>query len=137
MVDPTPVPSEEAIYRFGMDSVSVGDSVDSINGITTDYTTLGQDVFIKHTVADSKVSGTEACMIKDGILQCLKPGDYTSTNETLLNIFGNDACEVGDFGTRCKAEVVSVLAIPDGDIYVYSGTADCDIYADGSSECFG
>lgn len=128
--------SDKFVYRYGMDTVEIGTSLDSINGATEDYNTLGHNVFVKHKIVDSKVASTEACFIKNGV-HCLKPGEYETTKSTLVSIFGADACEVDDTKTRCKEEVISILAIPEGDVYVYSGTEDCDIYNDGSSECFG
>ncbi|MCI9585614.1 MAG: hypothetical protein HFH45_03155 [Bacilli bacterium] len=132
----TPPTNEKVVYRYSMDEVRIGDTLDSLNNITDDYNTLGHNVFIKHTIVDEKVSNSEVCFVKNG-LHCLSKGEYETTKTTLTNLFGTDACEIKDTATRCENDNISVLAIPEGDIYLYSDAEDCDLMSDGSTQCFG
>jgi len=130
----TPPTTDPVLYRFGMDTVNIGDSVDTLNGTTEDYNTLGHNVFMKHTLNDGKVASTEVCFISGG-LHCLKQESYEENKATLVGIYGEDKCEIDDTKTLCK-DLVSVLATSEGDLIVYSDTEDCDLNSDGSSECF-
>jgi len=130
----TPPTTDSVLYRFGMDTVNIGDSVDTLNGTTEDYNTLGHNVFMKHTLNDGKVASTEVCFISGG-LHCLKQESYEANKATLVGIYGEDKCEIDDTKTLCK-DSVNVLATSGGDLIVYTDTEDCDLNSDGSSECF-
>jgi len=130
----TPPTTDSVLYRFGMDTVNIGDSVDALNGTTEDYNTLGHNVFMKHILNDGKVESTEVCFINNG-LHCLKQGSYEANKTTLVGIYGEDKCEIDDTKTLCK-DSVNVLATSGGDLIVYTDTEDCDLNSDGSSECF-
>ena len=104
------IPDNGSVYSWSTQGVKVGDSVDTIEGVTSDYRTLDKKHFIKHQIVEGKVESSEACFIRDNALYCLKPSEYESNKTTLLNIFGTSACDINTSRILCSDSFGAVYA---------------------------
>ena len=99
---------------------------------TTDFTTLGKDVFARLGSDNS----TGVC-INDGGLFCIQANDYDNSVAALKAHFGESSCT--DYGSRvdCKSSAFYCKAYTDGDVvcYVNSTNGYCGALADGSFSC--
>ena len=102
--------SSELIYYYAFGTPTISS--------TTDYTTLGKNVFVRLGTDDSK-----AVCINDNGLFCIKENDYDNSVIALKNHFGESACNErgyersSDF--RCNSSAFYCIATSDG-------TVDCD-----------
>ncbi len=120
-------------------AVDVGDSVDTIEGVTPDYNTLGKTFFLKHNVTDGVIESSEVCFIKDG-LHCLVGGDNGAAYETnkalLLSVFGESACHVDDSRVDCNDGSLYADASVGGGVNAGGGSVGCGVYDAGSANCY-
>ena len=86
-------------YKFGTPTTSS----------TTDYTTLGHNVFARLGSDNSK-----AVCINDNGLFCIKPGDYDNSVLALKNHFGESACEDRGSWFACESDAFYCGAVPAG-----------------------
>ena len=128
-----------AVYSWSIDNVYLGDSKDSINGATTDYTTLGKNYFLKHNLASANtVESQEVCYILNATKYCLKGGSadyYEEIIEVLYESFGEDNCSVLSEDVFCSASGLDVRTYSFGLVHVYDGITACLVDADGSAYC--
>ncbi len=123
------------VYRNTEDKLNIGDSIE---GISTgpNYQGLGNR-FLKHEIVDNKIISSEACFIKDGNMHCLKPNEYETSKAKLLEVFGEDECDVYDSDVYCYASSADAGADYDGNVGANDKTMymHCNVHSDGSSEC--
>ena len=142
------------VYRYTKDKTyafyhecfkTIKRDIKGIN-VTTDYSTLGKNYFLKHTIKDGNIISSDVCFIKDGQMYCLNP--YQSMKLKLFEIFGERNCHTTcDTGVNvcvddCGNNDVRVNLNPGG-VFVYDKTGEaCEIGLtdypegyDGSYEC--
>ncbi len=145
--------SSTIVYRWSEDSIKIGDKIDSSDSTkyTTDSTTLKKDYYLKHVLdKDNKVIESYACAIFNSKEYCLTNGeygyaenedDYTGNMLILKNIRDAEGISFsfGAKGSSCNAARVYFLVNPNGSVSSVtarnSGDGDCDVKADGSSNC--
>ena len=100
---------------------------------STDYTTLGKNVFVRLGADDSK-----AVCINDNGLFCIKPNDYDNSVLALKNHFGESSCRAnGSSYFTCTSAAVYCNAYSSGEVYCaeYLTRENCDVDSDGTIEC--
>ncbi len=99
---------------------------------STDYTTLGKNVFVRLGSDDLK-----AVCINDNGLFCIKPNDYDNSKEALKNHFGESACS--DSGSRfnCRSDAFGCNASSNGTVSCGDSSpgGGCGVYSDGTAYC--
>ena len=100
---------------------------------STDYTTLGKNVFVRLGSDDSK-----AVCINDNGLFCIKPNDYDNSKEALKNHFGESNC--GDNGSdfHCYSDAFTCNAPSYGYVDCNDSSTDehCYVDSDGDVACY-
>ena len=101
---------------------------------TTDYTTLGKNVFVRLGSDDSK-----AVCINDNGLFCIKPNDYDNSKEALKNHFGESACGGDSSRFYCRSDAFDCSAISNGNVTCHDASTDedeiCNVLSSGSVNC--
>ena len=98
---------------------------------TTDYTTLGKDVFVRLGTDDSKA----VCIIENGLF-CIKQNDYDNSVLALKNHFGESACHSEGSTFVCNSDAFYCRA--DSDYVFYSANSPheyCYVYSSGRVDC--
>ncbi len=99
---------------------------------STDYTTVGKNVFVRLGSDDSK-----AVCINDNGLFCIKPNDLDNSKELLKNHFGESKC--GDAGSYfyCDSAAFSCNAYSYGDVICHDSSSHefCSVNSDGAVDC--
>lgn len=132
-----PTPSENnVVYRWSTYFAYPNEELTGIE-TTKDYTTLGKNYFLKHTVVDNKISSSEVCFVKDSQIHCLKPNEYETSKALLLSIFGESACSIYDSSVYCGGDALSASAYEDGSVYASDGSYRCYVEFAGGSTCSG
>ena len=100
---------------------------------TTDYTTLGKNVFAG-LGSDGTTGGV---CINDGGLFCIKANDYDNSVAALKAHFGESNCTDNRVNVACRSGAFNCNAHSDGRVNCvnYSPGGSCDAYADGSFDC--
>ena len=99
---------------------------------TTDYTTLGKNVFVRLGVDESK-----AVCINDNGLFCIKPNDYDNSKEALKNHFGESKCSGNGSHFYCSSDAFNCNAFSYGDVNCSDSSTDeiCGVNSAGSGAC--
>ena len=99
---------------------------------TTDYTTLGKNIFI--TLGTDNSLGV---CINDGGLFCIKNNDYDNSVASLKTHFGEDSCTVNGTNFDCNSEAFRCHANSYGGVSCrdISASIGCGVLADGSVSC--
>ena len=99
---------------------------------TTDYTTLGKNVFV--TLGTDNSLGV---CINDGGLFCIKNNDYENSAAALKAHFGEENCSSDSSRTSCYTESFDCYAELDGSVYSFSASThyECKVNADGTFKC--
>lgn len=99
---------------------------------TTDFTTLGKNVFAFLGSDDS-----HGVCINNGNLFCLKTNDYDNSVAALKAHFGESNCTDNRVNVSCRSGDFNCNAHSDGrvDCVNYSPGGSCDAFADGSFSC--
>ena len=99
---------------------------------TTDYTTLGKNVFVS-----LGTDGSKSVCINDNGLFCIKPNDYDNSKEALKNHFGESACSASGSYFYCSAGAFDCIAYLTGDVSCndVSTTERCDVNSSGTVNC--
>ena len=126
--------TSNVVYIWATDILSIGASIEGIS-TTTDPSTLGKNHFLKHEIVDNKITSSEVCFIKDGNTHCLKPNEYETSKDKLLEIFGESACTVNDSLFTCDASSVYANAFSGGRVSAGHGSSGCGVNSDGYSHC--
>ena len=99
---------------------------------TTDFTTLGKDVFARLGSDNS----TGVC-INDGGLFCIQANDYDNSVAAIKEHFGESSCT--DYGTAmdCSSSIFLCYAISYGNVRCddLSTGESCIVYGDGTFNC--
>ena len=100
---------------------------------TTDYPTLGKNVFVRLGTDDSK-----AVCINDNGLFCIKQNDLDNSKEALKNHFGESACGADGSYFRCDSDAFSCSAHSNGIVNCcdYSTREICKVLSSGAVDCF-
>ena len=132
--------ASNAVYSWSTSTINQGATLESISGYTTDYTTLGQNYFLKHNIgSDNTVESNEVCYILNGTMYCLIGGDegasYETNKETLFASFGEDNCYVYSNDVSCSASGLNARAIGSGYVYANDGFEGCYVNDSGYARC--
>ena len=143
------------VYRFSTDGINIGDTIDpsDTTKYTTDPSTLGKDIYIKHTIdKNNKVTESYACAIFNSKEYCLRGGDssfygwaenesdYTGNALILKNLENENieglSCRFDVDGSYCGDDHVSLMTSPSSYIDAYGNYGSrCYVMDDGSSQC--
>lgn len=100
---------------------------------TTDYTTLGKNLFARLGSDDS-----HGVCINNNELFCLNTNDYENSKAALTSYFGESSC--ADRGSRfdCRSDNFTCYANSNGNVNCFGNSTydNCSAYADGSFECY-
>ena len=100
---------------------------------TTDYTTLGKNVFVKLEGEQKSV-----CIVRNGELSCLKNNNYTEYSSSLLTTgFAGMRCNAGGSTVRCNVGTFDCRVNSLGDVRCddLSAYAGCFVSGSGSVDC--
>ena len=99
---------------------------------STDYTTLGKNVFVRLGSDDLK-----AVCINDNGLFCIKPNDYDNSKEALKNHFGESACSAFGSSFSCSSAAFSCSAGSNGSVSCFGSSAygSCGVSSGGTVNC--
>ena len=128
-------------YSWSNHHVYIGDSKNSIIGYTTDYTSLNQNIFLKHNIGSSDtVESTEVCYLLNSNQYCLKGGDgdasYQLNKEILSESFGYQACQENGDDFDCSNDDFLAYVGGSGMVYLIEGDKTCEVYSNGSARCY-
>ena len=98
---------------------------------TTDYTTVGKNVFARLGTDDSK-----AVCINDNGLFCIKPNDYDNSVLALKNHFGESACSGGSARFGCSSDAFYCGAGSNGSVGCSKTSEGCSVDSDGTVNCY-
>lgn len=125
-------------YSSGAGSISIGSSLETINGYNTDYSSLGS-YFLKHNInANGFVESNELCYIANNNLYCLKGGstDYYEENKNiLLASLDSDNCYSLDNGFQCIFQTRFYTAGADGSVRISYASVSCSVSSSGTGLC--
>ena len=140
------------VYRWSKEDVSIGDIINprDTSKFTKDASTLGKNYYLKHILdKDNKVTESYACAIFNSKEYCLTNGEYgyaaneaDYTGNTLLLKQIRDAkiagvsCSFTAHDSNCGGGSVSLYANSDGSVNAFEDVGYCNVYDDGSSDCF-
>ena len=99
---------------------------------TTDYTTLGKNVFVRFGS-----DGSKAVCINDNGLFCIKTNDYYNSVLAINNHFGESACNGTNDTFTCYSASFEFTVSSDGSVYCddNSTVEYCSVDSDGTIEC--
>ena len=99
---------------------------------TTNYKTLGKNVFVRLGANDSK-----AVCINDNGLFCIKPNDFDNSKEALKNHFGESECNDNGSDFNCYSDAFICDADSDGFVRCddYSASESCNVSSVGTVAC--
>lgn len=99
---------------------------------TTDYLTLGKNVFVK-------LEGEQksACIVRNGNLSCFKNNNWDEEQNHVQQVFSDISCDVFSSHVDCNASDFSCYVTSDGDVYCRDGGSNesCRVNSDGSVYC--
>ena len=101
--------------------------------ITNDYTTLGENMFIKFEGSQKSV-----CAIINGNMECFKNNNYENEKAHLQSVFDEDDCYDHDAYYHCDDYAWDCDVDSDGNVvcYDYSSYDYCELNGDGSFGCY-
>lgn len=99
---------------------------------TTDYTTLGKNLFARLGSDDSH----GVCINNNGLF-CLNTNDYENSKAALTSYFGESSCTDNGSSFYCSSDNFNCFAFSNGFVRCIDRSTDetCDAYAAGSFEC--
>ena len=102
------------------------------NESTTDYTTLGKNVFVRLGTDNSK-----AVCINDNGLLCIKTNDYDNSVLALKDHFGESACRGTGSSSSCGSDAFDCTAYSTGLVFCNDLSTDeyCSVGAGGAVAC--
>ena len=97
---------------------------------TTDYTTLGKNVFVGLDSNNTK----GVCINEDGLF-CIESNDFDNSKEAIKNYFGESSCDFGSSWT-CSSETFYCQA-DSTFVWCKDNLTDeyCEVYSDGDTDC--
>ena len=100
---------------------------------TTDYTTLGKNVFVRLGTDDSK-----AVCINDNGLFCIKSNDYDNSKEAIKKHFGESTCSADGSNFSCSSAAFSCEVRTNGIVNCRDKTANvfCTAQSGGTVGCY-
>lgn len=114
---------EPTYYAFGTPT----------NSSTTDYKTLGKNVF-----ATLGTDGSTGVCTNNGELFCLKTNDYDNSVANLKAHFGESNCSNNNSYFRCTDVTIVCYAYSNGNVYCKDDgdNAACSVSSDGIFKCY-
>ena len=99
---------------------------------TTDYTTLGSNVFVR-----LDTDNTKAVCINDGGLFCIKNNDYENSVAAIKAHFGEENCSSGSSSVTCESGSFLCAAYSIGYVGCLDNSTNvhCSVDSDGSVKC--
>lgn len=99
---------------------------------TTDYTTLGKNVFVAKN-GDQK----SVCIIRNSKLRCFDNNNWVVEKDHIQQVFSDISCYVDSSRVRCDASDFRCGVDSYGFVYCddYGTDESCYVYGDGSVEC--
>ena len=132
--------ASNSVYSWSDSNISLGATLESIIGYTTDYTALGHNYFLKHNIgSDNTVESQEVCYILNSTLYCLKNGsiEYYEENKTiLLESFGEGNCSMDSYHVQCSFSNLWVAVWKDDAVLAGDDDNHCGVGFDGSASCY-
>ena len=122
----TTTPSEPEIpvtyYEFG----------DPTTDSTTDYKTLGKNVFVSLEGEQKSV-----CIVRNGDLICFKNNNWDEEKNRVQQAFSDVSCDVDSSGVNCDASDFGCYVSSNGHVscYDYGSDESCNVVSDGSVRC--
>ena len=130
-------PNNTIVYRRGP-SLYNGDSLENVE-TTTDPSTFGKNIFLKHITKDGQIESSEVCFIKEGEIYCLKPNEFEISGAKLINIFGESACNIRSSVVRCTWNNIGASALSNNDVDAFdesdSDARLCGVTGSGNARC--
>ena len=128
------------VYRWSMDSISIGNTMNDSTKYTKDPSTLGKNYYLKHVLdKDNKVTESYVCVIYNNKEYCVRGGDtsFYTENKKVLEILKEAGlnCELEN-GSYCIGPY-NLLTPPLGSVMVTDNGEGCYVNVDGSSYCIG
>ena len=144
--------SPTVVYRYSTDIVSIGDTMNDSTKYTTNPSTLGKVVYLKHILDKNyKVTESYACINEKSIEACIQGGsaDFYGWSEEESNYKGNELiiktlqdkgfnCYLSASDSFCTGDSIYLDAGPGGRVGVEGGGSEygnCEVNEDGSSSC--
>lgn len=131
--------ASNSVYSWSTTSISLGATLESISGYTTDYTTLNKTFFLKHNIgSDNTVESQEVCYILNSEVYCLmgyEANYYEANKTTLLESFGEENCAVSSYDVDCSASGLLAYANDNGYVFAYDDLEECGVYGNGNAYC--
>ena len=94
--------------------------------------------YLKHNIENGIVRSTEACLNSDTSF-CLKPNEYSTSQNTLNSIFGTSKCQLIDDIYQCEINSNVTIAYQSGNVVTLirgcPNTTSCIVNFDGSAHC--
>ena len=94
-------------------------------------------VYLKHNIVNGIVQSSEACL-KDSKSFCLKPNEYSTSQDTLNSAFGTSKCQLIDDIYQCTKYDDDAVAYQSGKVLTRVGNCtrtSCIVNSDGSAHC--
>ena len=144
--------SPTVVYRYSTDIVSIGDTMNDSTKYTTNPSTLGKVVYLKHILdKNHKVTESYACINEKSIEACIQGGsaDFYGWSEEESGYKGNMLvlktlqdmgfnCYLSASDSFCTGDSIYLDAGPGGRVGVEGGGSEygnCEVNEDGSSSC--
>jgi len=131
------------VYRYGENTISIGDPSSNITGGTSSSSTLNKQFYLKHAIDNNTVAESYVCYTLNNNEYCLKGGDTTAYNDNksiLQNSFGSSNCNETNETTYwyygCSSGSLGAYAYSFGDVDAYDGDSYCCVIGDGDSSCW-
>ncbi len=127
------------VYRWSEEEIKIGDTITDTTRFTTDPSTLGKDVYLKHALENNVVTEAWVCTVINDDETCLKGGSaesYTENELILASLYdlGFDCFNYGS-DAGCPVGSASFYTMSDGFAFVNSESVSCTVSAEGISNC--
>jgi len=136
--------NKQVVYSYSTNTITNGDSLESISQYTNDYTTLNKDVFLKHNIVNDQVESSELCFIKDGLYCLIRPShmgerdiNENFTPYQIMNSAFEEKCYIGNtsvcnFEGSCAICYVDSWRVDMHTIYEWTasyGSSNCQLFS--------
>ena len=100
---------------------------------TTDYLTLGKNVFVKLEGEQKSV-----CIVRNGNLSCFKNNNWDEEKNHVQQVFSDISCDVSSSLVGCDASDFDCSVDSSGDVFCddFGSYEYCDVRSDGSVNCW-
>ncbi|MBQ9011853.1 MAG: hypothetical protein IJ093_04310 [Bacilli bacterium] len=102
------------------------------------YDEIPPDVYLKHNVVNGIIQSTEACL-NGNISICLKPNEYSTSQNNLNTAFGSSKCSLYNDAYICGAGQYYARAYTGGKVNTQNGGCHqtiCEVDTNGDAHCY-